>query len=226
MSLLILSHFVSVLSHYITYDTHSFLIPYFSSYVFLYCLLALHCMIINICNQMKKWLDYLMTWPINRWDSNNKKDEPIFFYESVFLTLASRALLSGGKYIDPLIFVHYKSLSLDASYKTPFWINATVFDSSLRKGWRYTPTIINNNNSHASKCSSATVLILFSQSVSISIFLWTPFLLFFSRLFYVLTWFFCLLSLEELNHLRQLQSCFWICFSCNLFDVVNTGYRE
>ena len=153
---------------------------------FLYYLLVLHCMIISISRQVKKFILKLMTrnmtfvtWLINQWTllGNNKRDALIvLFDEYIFLSLATRVFFSGKKlYWFFFLFITNKSFSPDTYYKTTSWINSTVFDSFLGKDWQYTlsSTEILMMYQNVSPChifcwdsSSAIALILFSYSAS------------------------------------------------------------
>ena len=91
-----------------------------STFMFLlYCLLVLHCMIINISRQIKKFLAEWMTrLPCKRtqqlvgycWVSTTEVLNQ-FFYESIPLSLAASVFFSGENFIGLLIFCSLLSCS-------------------------------------------------------------------------------------------------------------------
>ena len=154
---------------------------------FLYYLLVLHCMIISISRQVKKFILKLMTrnmtfvtWLINQWTllGNNKRDALIvLFDEYIFLSLATRVFFSGKKLywfffcsslISPSARILIIKLLLESiqRFSTVFWekIDSILYLSSTEILMMY---------QNVSPChifcwdsSSAIALILFSYSAS------------------------------------------------------------
>ena len=143
--------------------------------------------------------------------NNNKGYESIFLFdESISIFPDKSVFFSGWKLASYVYWSFFCSLL--STFQNYFLVYFKLFYSVLRKGWRYTSSIINNNNirmclatyTHpipnfqaifSDAPSSSTVL---SYCVSLNFFCWIPFL-FLETFLLINPISLCLLSFEQLN---------------------------